>query len=93
MRSPAAGDGAGYEDAEDALVEGDRPVRPGSAAAALRYRPFAILWAGTLASNVGTWMQNVALGALAFQLSGSATFVAVLGFAQLVPILLLAAVE
>ncbi|MFI5040995.1 MAG: MFS transporter [Acidimicrobiales bacterium] len=83
---------AGYEDVEDALVEGDRPVRPGTARAALRHRPFTILWSGTMASNVGTWMQNVALGALAFQLTHSTTFVALIGFAQLAPILLLAVI-
>lgn len=82
----------GYEDAEDALVEGDRPVRPSAARAALRHRPYAILWTGTLASNIGTWMQNVALGALAFKLTHSATFVALIGFAQLAPILLLGAI-
>lgn len=82
----------GYEDAEDALVEGDRDFRPASARAALRHRPFTILWLGTFASNIGTWMQNVALGALAYQLTRSATFVALIGFAQLAPILLLAAI-
>ena len=30
--------------------------------AALRHRNFTLLWAGLLVSNVGTWMQNVALG-------------------------------
>ncbi|MHB8464652.1 MAG: MFS transporter [Acidimicrobiales bacterium] len=82
----------GYEDAEDALVEGDRAVRPSAARAALRHRPFTILWSGTFGSNIGTWMQNVALGVLAFHLTGSATFVALIGFAQLAPILLLGAI-
>jgi MFS family permease len=77
---------------EDAVLEGDRPVRPATARAALRHRPFAILWTGTFSSNVGTWMQNVALGVLAFQLTHSATFVALIGFAQLAPILLLGAI-
>lgn len=86
------GEDAGREDIEDALVEGDRAVRPGTARAALRHRPFTILWTGTFFSNVGTWMQNVALGALAFHLTHSATFVALIGFAQLAPILVLAAV-
>ena len=82
----------GYEDAEDALVEGDRDFRPSGARAALRHRAFTVLWLGTFSSNIGTWMQNVALGALAYQLTHSATFVALIGFAQLAPILLLAAV-
>ena len=82
----------GLEEIEDVLLEGDAPVRAGVARAALRHRPFAILWSGTLASNVGTWMQNVALGALAFRLSHSAGFVALVGFAQLGPVLALAVV-
>ncbi|HEY2428309.1 MAG TPA: MFS transporter, partial [Acidimicrobiales bacterium] len=80
------------EDVEDAVVEGDRAVQPSSARAALRHRPFTILWTGTFASNIGTWMKNVALGALAFQLTRSATYVALIGFAQLAPILLLGAI-
>jgi MFS family permease len=78
-----------YEDVEDALVEGDRALRPSAARAALRHRSFTILWSGTFGSNIGTWMQNVALGALAFQLTRSASFVALIGFAQLAPILVL----
>ncbi|GAC1536445.1 MAG: MFS transporter [Acidimicrobiales bacterium] len=77
---------------EDAVTEGDRPLKPGTARAALRHRPFTVLFIGTFSSNIGTWMQNVALGALAFQLTHSATFVALIGFAQLAPILLLAAI-
>jgi MFS family permease len=51
-----------------------------------------VLWIATFSSNVGTWMQNVALGAFAYQLSHSASFVALTGFAQLGPLLLLATV-
>jgi MFS family permease len=83
---------AGYEDLDDALLEGDRPLRPATAAGVLRQRNFTILWTGTFSSNIGTWMQNVALGALAFQLTHSASYVALIGFAQLAPVLLLAAV-
>ncbi len=64
----------------------------GSARAALDHRPFRLVWTGALASNIGTWMQNVALGALAFKLTGSSGFVALLGFAQLGPMLLLSIV-
>lgn len=65
---------------------------PGSARAALAHRPFRLVWFGSLASNVGTWMQNVALGVLAFKLTGSSSFVALLGFAQLGPMLVLSIV-
>ncbi|HET9692114.1 MAG TPA: MFS transporter [Acidimicrobiales bacterium] len=65
---------------------------PGSAAAALAHRPFLLVWGGGFASNVGTWMQNVALGVFAYQVSHSASFVALLGFAQMGPLLALAMV-
>jgi MFS family permease len=84
---------------EEAQVEGDvaltpdaLEVRPGTARSALRSRDFRVLWLATFSSNVGTWMQNVALGAFAYQLSHSAGFVALTGFAQLGPLLLLATV-
>ena len=84
---------------EEAQVEGDvafalgeLEIRPGTARSALRSRDFRVLWFATFASNVGTWMQNVALGAFAYELTHSAGFVALTGFAQLGPLLLLATV-
>jgi MFS family permease len=58
----------------------------------LRSRDFRVLWVSTFSSNVGTWMQNVALGAFAYKLTKSSGFVALLGFAQLGPLLLLSIV-
>ena len=55
------------EDATDALVDGDQPLATGTAIAALRHRDFRVVWAGTFASNIGTWMQNVLLGAFALR--------------------------
>ena len=76
-----------------------RTPAPGTVRSALRNRSFRTLWAGSFASNVGTWMQNVAVGPYALALSktadkprGSATFVAIVGLAQLGPQLLLAVV-
>ena len=72
------------------------PVQPprsrGHLAAALSHKPFRWVFAGTLASNIGTWMQNVTLIALAYQLTGGATFIGVITFAQLGPMLLLSPV-
>jgi MFS family permease len=48
------------------------------------------VYLGAFASNIGTWMQNVVLGAYAYDLTHSSTFVGVIIFAQLGPILLLA---
>jgi MFS family permease len=77
------------EDATDALVDGDRVLTPGTARAALTHRTFRIVWSGTFASNIGTWMQNVLLGAYALRLTHSATYVGLLFFAQLGPLLFL----
>ncbi|MCB1003500.1 MAG: MFS transporter [Acidimicrobiales bacterium] len=76
------------EDAEDAFVDADRTIRPGTARAALRHRDFRNLYAGAFTSNIGSWMQNAALGAYAFELTRSATFVGIIAFANLGPLLL-----
>ena len=88
----AIGDGRGphVEEATDALVDGDQTLSPGGARAALAHRDFRIVWGGTFASNIGTWMQNVLLGAFGYELTHSAGFVGVLFFAQLGPLLFLA---
>src|ERR671918_1405739 len=77
------------EETTEAIIEGDLPFRRGTAQAALRNRDFRIFWGGTFASNIGTWMQNVLLGAYGYTLTRSATYVGVLFFAQLGPLLLL----
>jgi MFS family permease len=73
-------------------VEGDAPYRPGTARAALANRDFRIVWSGAFASNIGTWMQNVVLGAYVYELTKSPVFVSVVYFAQLGPLLLLSVV-
>jgi MFS family permease len=60
--------------------------------AALRHPVFRTVYFGAFASNIGTWMQNVILGAYAYTLTHSATFVGVIIFAQLGPALFLAPV-
>ena len=77
------------EDATDALVDGDRVLARGTAQAALAHRDFRIVWGGTFASNIGTWMQNVLLGAYGYHITHSATYVGLLFFAQLGPLLVL----
>lgn len=58
-------------------------------AAALSHQPFRRVFAGTLSSNIGTWMQNVILIALAYDLTDSSTFIGIITFAQLGPMLFL----
>ena len=38
---------------------------------AFRHRNFALLWAGLIVSNVGTWMQNVAQAWLIYKMTGN----------------------
>ena len=80
------------DEATDALVDGDRTLQAGTAQAALRHRDFRIVWSGTFASNIGTWMQNVVLGSFALALTHDPSYVGLLYFAQLGPLLFLAPV-
>ncbi len=89
---PESDDGTiSIEEIEDAVVDGDSPVpaRTGTARAALSHRTFRIVFLGAFASNIGTWMQNVVLGAYAYDLTHSSTFVGIIIFAQLGPTLVL----
>ena len=90
-RTGAEAGGISLEEIEDAVVDGDSvvPARSGTARAALSHRTFRIVFLGAFASNVGTWMQNVVLGAYAYDLTHSATFVGIIIFAQLGPTLVL----
>jgi MFS family permease len=77
------------EEGEDALLDGDVAYNRGTAQAALRHRNFRIVYSGTFSSNIGTWMQNVVLGAYAFKLTGSGAYVGLVYFCQLGPLLFL----
>lgn len=66
------------------------PHPPGSARAAFAYRDFRWFWIGLFLSSIGTWMQNLALPAYIEERTHSATWVSILVFAQLGPLLLLA---
>ncbi len=76
-------------DVEDAVVDGDRTLRVGTAGAALRYRVFRRVFLGALLSNIGSWMQTVILGAFVFSQTRSSTDVGLVSLAQLGPALLL----
>jgi len=54
---------------------------------ALRHRNFRLFWAGNFGSNIGTWMQNVAQGWLVLQLTDSAFWLGLIGFASSIPML------
>ena len=67
----------------------NRQFKSGSARAAFQSRDFRRIWFGSFASNIGTWIQNVVLPVYIYGRTGRASFVAVVIFAQLGPILLL----
>jgi MFS family permease len=56
---------------------------------ALRNRDFRLFWCGNFLSNIGTWMQNVAMGWLVLQLATShaAFWLGMVGFASSLPML------
>lgn len=80
------------EDAEDALLEGDRTFTPGTISSALSYPDFRLVFGGSLFSNVGTWAQNTVVAAYVLDLTGNASSVGLIVFAQLGPLLLLSLV-
>lgn len=54
----------------------------------LRHRNFMLFWNGALVSNVGTWLQNVALSWLVLELTHSPFWVSMVTFCQFFPTLL-----
>lgn len=54
---------------------------------ALRHRDFALFWSGALASNVGTWMQQVTVPFVLFNLTGSAAWIGLAAFLQFFPMM------
>lgn len=47
----------------------------------LRFRTYALLWLAGMLSDIGTWMQTVAVGSLVTHLTGAATWGAIAGVA------------
>ena len=91
-RSGGASPDPDFESCEDAYLQGDREFTPGTARSAFSHRTFRIVYLGAFASNIGTWMQNVVLGALAYNLTKSGTFVGIVIAAQLGPLLIFSVV-
>jgi MFS family permease len=53
--------------------------------APLRHRSFALLWAGAFTSNIGTWMETVAVGVLVTTTTGQAGWAGLVAAAGFVP--------
>jgi len=56
----------------------------------LRHRNYRLFFAGQLISLIGTWMQNVAQAWLVYRMTGSAALLGLIGFANQIPIFLVA---
>lgn len=52
---------------------------------AFRYRNFRIMWFASLLSSSGTWLQNVAVPFVIFNITGSGVWLGVAGFLSYVP--------
>ena len=55
----------------------------------LRHRNFALLWWASLVSNIGSWMQTVAVGALVISRTGQASWAVLIAAGAFLPIGLL----
>ncbi len=62
----------------------------GSIGSALRHRNFALFWTGALISNIGSWMQSLAVPFVIYEATGSAAWVGFAAFMQFFPTVLLA---
>ncbi len=77
------------EQIAEASEGGDAVIRSGTARSALRHRDFRIFWGGMFASNIGTWMQNVIIGAYLQKNFDNAGLLGLKEFVQLGPLVFL----
>ncbi|MFB1483095.1 MFS transporter [Corallococcus sp. RDP092CA] len=61
-----------------------------AAVRALSHRDFTLLWLGTLVSNIGTWMESVALGVYVTEVTGQAAWTGGVAALTYLPSLVLA---
>lgn len=70
----------------------DAPAAEGTARDALRVPDFRLVYWASFASNIGRWMQNVALGVLAFEQTEDPSFTTLVISVQMFPLLILSVV-
>ena len=85
--SAAGAGGAGTGGAPAAGAVPEQGLR--HAVRAFRHRDFAIFWTGALASNTGSWVQNLAVPYVLYQLTESAFWVGLATFTQFIPAMVL----
>jgi MFS family permease len=66
-----------------------RPTGVRYAVRAFKHRDFAIFWTGALASNTGSWVQNLAVPYVLYEVTGSAFWVGLATFTQFLPAMVL----
>lgn len=59
------------------------------AARAFHHRDFTVFWLGALASNTGSWVQNIAVPIVIYRVTRSASWVGFATFSQFIPVMLL----
>jgi MFS family permease len=64
---------------------GSEPSRLPAVFRSLRYRDFALFWSGNFLSNIGTWMQNLALGWQILLITNSPFLLGLNGFLSTLP--------
>ncbi len=69
-----------------------RGLRGLSSLQPLRHRDFALVWSAALVSNIGSWVQTVAIGVLVTELTGQARWTGLVAAAAFLPIGLLSPV-
>jgi MFS family permease len=65
-------------------------VRQGGTFEAFRYRAYSLFWSGAVVSNIGTWMQNYALGIVVYSFRHSELDLGLVNFLAGIPTLILA---
>jgi len=80
--APTDDDGGGLDDAV-------APTGIRLAFASLRHRDFALFWSAGLVSNTGSWMQNITVPYVLYELTHSTTWLGLSAFASFFPSLIM----
>jgi MFS family permease len=72
--------------ADTTQIESAEPARGLTSLQPFRHRAYTLLWAAGFVSNVGSWMQAVAVGALVISDTGSATWAVLVAAGAFLPI-------
>jgi MFS family permease len=67
----------------------ERSLRWPAGLAALAHRDYRLLWSGSATTQTGNWMQQVAIGWLVFEMTGSGAYLGLAGFLRSIPQLFL----